>query len=42
MPAASADRKKVQDSAFFGMRTKDRTPVPEVMQALGGGRYRDL
>ena len=42
VPAVSADRKKVQDSAFFGMRTKDRTPVPAVMQALRGGRYRDL
>ena len=42
VPAASADRKKVQDSAFFGMRAKDRTPVPEVMQMLRGGRHRDL
>jgi hypothetical protein len=42
VPAVSAERKKVQDHAFFGMRKKDRTPVPEVMQALRGGRYRDL
>ena len=39
---AQADRKKVQDTDFFGMRAKDRTPVAEVMQALRGGRYRDL
>ncbi len=42
VPAASPERKKVQDHAFFGMRKKDQTPVPEVMQALRGGRYRDL
>jgi antitoxin (DNA-binding transcriptional repressor) of toxin-antitoxin stability system len=42
VPEESAERKKVQDSAFFGMRVKDRTPVPEVMQTLRGGRYRDL
>ena len=42
VPAASADGKKVQDSAFFGMRAKDRTPVLEVMETLRGGRYRDL
>jgi hypothetical protein len=40
--AASADRKKVQDCAFFGMQAKDATPVSEVMQTLRGGRYRDL
>jgi hypothetical protein len=37
VPAASADSKKVQDSVFFGMRTKDRTPVAEVIQSLRGG-----
>ncbi len=37
-----SERKKVQETAFFGMRAKDRTPVPEVMRALRGGRYRDL
>lgn len=42
VPAASGDCKKVQDSTFFGMRAKDRTPVAEVMQALRGGRHRDL
>lgn len=42
VPATSADCKRVQDSAFFSMRAKDRTPVPEVMQTLRGGRYRDL
>ncbi len=42
LPAAPTDGKKVQDSAFFGMRKKDRTPVPQVMQTLRGGRYRDL
>ena len=42
VPAVSADRKKVQDSAFFRMLAKDRTPVAEVMQTLRGGRYRDL
>jgi hypothetical protein len=42
VPAMPADRKKVQDSPFFGMRAKDRTPVAEVMRALRGGRYRDL
>lgn len=42
VPVAPADRKKVQDSAFFGMRMKDRTPVAEVVQALRGSRYRDL
>ena len=42
VPVAAADRKKVQDTAFFGMRAKDRTPVAKVMQRLRGGRYRDL
>jgi hypothetical protein len=42
LPAAPTESKKVQDSAFFGMRKKDRTPVPRLMQALRGGRYRDL
>lgn len=42
VPAESADRKKVQDSAFFGMCAKGRTSVAEVMKALRGGRYRDL
>jgi hypothetical protein len=42
VPAVSADRKKVQDSTFFGMQAKDRTPVSEVMRTLRGGRYRDL
>ena len=42
VPTASTDRGKVQDSAFFGMRANDRTPVSEVMQNLRGGRYRDL
>ena len=42
VPAVSVDRKKVQDSAFFGMRAKDSTPVSEVMHMLRGGRYRDL
>ena len=42
VPAVSADRKKVQDSTFFGMRAKDPTPVSVVMQTLRGGRYRDL
>ncbi len=42
VPAASSAPTKVQDHAFFGMRKKDRTPVPEVMEALRGGRYRDL
>jgi hypothetical protein len=31
VPAVSADRKKVQDSAFFRMLAKERTPVAEVM-----------
>ena len=42
VPAESAGSKKVQDSDFFGMQAKDRTPVPKVMQTLRGGRYRDL
>ena len=42
VPATSADRRRVQDSAFFGMRAKDRTQVPKVMQTLRGGRYHDL
>ena len=42
VPVTSVDRKRVQDSAFFGMRAKDCTPVPEVMQTLRGGRYRAL
>jgi hypothetical protein len=42
VPATPTDRKKVQDSAFYGMRRKDRTPVTDVMQALRGGRHRDL
>ena len=42
VPAMPADRKKVQDSPFFGMRKKDRTPVPEVIRKLRRERYRDL
>ncbi|MGD0838366.1 MAG: type II toxin-antitoxin system Phd/YefM family antitoxin [Polyangia bacterium] len=42
VPVEPADRKMAQDSAFFGMRASDRTPVAEVMQALRGRRYRDL
>ena len=40
VPAVSADRKKVQDTTFFGMRAKDPTPVSEVMQTIRGGRFK--
>lgn len=39
---AQSERKKVQDTDFFGMRAKDRAPVTDVMQALRGGRFRAL
>jgi len=42
VPVAPAERKKVQDSAFFGMRAKESPSVADVMQTLRGGRYRDL
>lgn len=42
VPATTASPKKVQESPFFGMRKKDRRSVPEIMQVLRGGRYRDL
>ena len=34
---AKAERKKVQDTDFFGMRAKDRMPVRQAMQALRDG-----
>jgi hypothetical protein len=42
IPADPKAGKSVKDHPFFGMRKKDRRPVPDVMDDLRGERYRAL
>ena len=42
VPVARTSTVKVQDSAFFGMKSKERQTVVQVMDGLRGGRHLDL
>jgi len=42
VPEGGPTTLRVDSHPFFGSRTKDETPVDEVMDGLRGGRFRGL
>jgi antitoxin (DNA-binding transcriptional repressor) of toxin-antitoxin stability system len=42
VPVSDQPIRRVSETALFGMYKQAKTPVAQVMDALRGGRYRDL